>query len=741
MNNSRYFISDFVEIQRQSFLDLLKKGLITEFQKQNPIISNSKEVAIYFYPEYYKLTLPEYNTRQSILKCKSYTSKLYIPVQLISKKSNQIRLKWTYIGDLPLMTKRGHFILNGAPRVIINQIIRSPGIYYQEKIKEIFNEKWNEKAKMTYKRYYADLICLRGTWLRIEIDKYKYIWAQTKKGPKIPIFWLLVAFGLSERTIFNSIIEPTRLILNLIPNNYLKDQYPYVKNPPSAWKEIHNLINQKKSNNNNKMAKDFGRKWLFNKFMNPRTYDLSKQGRIAFNRKFGININQNQLTLTAHDLMYATDYLLKVEKGIKNLDDIDHLKNRRVRTSGELIQIQIGIGVVRLEKVIREKLNKSVIQNSSSKFFPISSEKSVETKINLESSNNFGQNKGQSPFPFPFGEGDEETTEFENKIEMIEGVAAKISPFKIKTENGALVLKDLINQIVENNETKKIVGLDKSKKYEISENDPKAKIKFKEILKLKQLTISNLINTKPLNSALREFFGTSPLSQFMDQINPLAEITHKRRLSSMGPGGVTRDSATLAIRGIHPTHYGRICPVETPEGKNTGLVNSMTSYARVNSMGILESPFYKVYKGLVLKSVGVFYFSADQEEQTKLAAADVFVSPLGFLANTALPVRIGENFTKIYRDSVEYIGISSLQMISIATSLIPFVEHDDANRALMGSNMQRQAVPLIRPERPIVGTGLESRAVSDSGHIIQAKIGGVVSYVSAQKIIITSLKR
>lgn len=715
MNNSRYFISDFVEIQRQSFLDLLKKGLITEFQKQNPIISNSKEVALYFYPEYYKLTLPEYNTRQSILKCKSYTSKLYIPVQLISKKSNQIRLKWTYIADLPLMTKRGHFILNGAPRVIINQIIRSPGIYYQEKIKEIFNEKWNEKAKMTYKRYYADLICLRGTWLRIEIDKYKYIWAQTKKGPKIPIFWLLIAFGLSERHIFNSIIEPTRLIQNLIPNNYLKDQYSYVKNPPSAWKEIYNLINQKKisNNNNNKNGKDFGRKWLFNKFMNPRTYDLSKQGRIAFNRKFGININQNQLTLTAQDLMYATDYLLKVEKGIKNLDDIDHLKNRRVRTSGELIQIQIGIGVVRLEKVIREKLNKSVIETSAFKFLPIPVQKGEEI-----SSGNIKSESDAIASPNINIIGGKP----ENQV-FLRSPSPSPSFFFFK---GGTVNKKIV---------------EKSKTTEILETNPKVKIKFKEIIKFKQLTISNLINTKPLNSALREFFGTSPLSQFMDQINPLSEITHKRRLSSMGPGGVTRDSATLAIRGIHPTHYGRICPVETPEGKNTGLVNSMTSYARVNSMGILESPFYKVYKGLVLKSIGVFYFSADQEEQTKLAAADVFVSPLGFLANTSLPVRIGEDFTKIYRDSVEYIGISSLQMISIATSLIPFVEHNDANRALMGSNMQRQAVPLIRPERPIVGTGLESRAVSDSGHIIQAKVSGVVSYVSAQKIIITSLKK
>ena len=707
MNNSRYFISDFVQIQRQSFLELLKKGLITEFQKQNPIISNSKEIELYFYPEYYKLTLPEYNTRQSILKCKSYTSKLYIPVQLIFKNSNEIRLKWAYIGDLPLMTKRGHFILNGAPRVIINQIIRSPGIYYQEKIKEIYYQdkikeldttgkwtgKWLEKPKMIYKRYYADLICLRGTWLRIEIDKNKHIWAQTKKGPKIPIFWLLIAFGLTERTIFNSVIEPSRLIQNVLPDD--EDSYRYVKNPPSAWKQIYNLTNQKKIPNTQD-ASDFGRKWLYNKFMNPRNYDLSKQGRLAFNRKFGLNVNENQLTLTAQDLLYATDYLLKVEKGIKTLDDIDHLKNRRVRTSGELIQIQIGIGLGRLEKVIREKLNKfasvSLLAHPKSTY--------IQNDSKLPAS----RTTPNGP-PWDKGEENGEIFKKEKKVK---------SNFFLET-NG------------ENDKISKI--------------NTKNKIKLKDIIRLKPLTIYNIVNNKPLNSALREFFGTSPLSQFMDQINPLAEITHKRRLSSMGPGGVTRDSATLAIRGIHPTHYGRICPVETPEGKNTGLVNSMTSYARVNSMGILESPFYKVYKGLVLKSVGIFYFSADQEEQTKLAAADVFVSPLGFLANTSLPVRIGEDFTKIYRDSVQYIGISSLQMISIATSLIPFVEHDDANRALMGSNMQRQAVPLIRPERPIVGTGLESRAVSDSGHIIQAKISGVVTYVSAEKIIITSFKK
>jgi DNA-directed RNA polymerase subunit beta len=677
MRNSRYFLSDFIDIQRKSFFELLENGIIDEFSKRNPITSLKKDVELYFYPEYYKLTVPQYNPRQAILKCKSYTSKLYMPVQLIYKKSNVVRLKWVYIGNLPLMTKRGHFILNGAARVIVNQIIRSPGIYYQEKLYETFNEKWSQKPEISYKRYYADLICLRGTWLRLEIDKDKNIWAQTKKGPKIPVFWFLIAMGLSERIIFNSILDPNRLVQNLgekDSNQNKKNSFSYVKNPPEAWREIYGLLSSKKTANI-QLHSELGRKWLFQKFMSPRAYDLGKQGRSAFNRKLGLNIDENQLTLTPQDLLYATDYLVKVEKGLKNLDDIDHLKNRRVRTSGELIQIQIGIALVRLEKAIREKMNKTAMQ------FVVKLKKDA-LSTNVNSNPNISRLM------------DHPNSNFKSISEI---------------QNSTL-------------------KLEKRKKSILKRNDD-----------LKKLTITNLINNKAFNSALREFFGTSPLSQFMDQINPLAEITHKRRLSSMGPGGVTRDTATLAIRGIHPTHYGRICPVETPEGKNTGLVNSMTTYARVNSLGMLESPFYKVYKGIVQRSSGLFFLSAEQEEQTKLAAGDLFVTSIGFLAKSNIPVRIGETFTKISRNQVEYIGISPLQMISIATSLIPFLEHDDANRALMGSNMQRQAVPLIRPERPIVGTGLESRAVSDSGHVIQSKFSGFVSYVSADKICVKTL--
>nr|YP_009532053.1 RNA polymerase subunit beta [Yamagishiella unicocca]AXZ97252.1 RNA polymerase subunit beta [Yamagishiella unicocca] len=713
---NKYFISDFVEIQRKSFYTLLEKGIIEEFSKRNPITNTKKTMELFFYPDYYQLTPPEYAPSQAIIKSKSYTSKLYIPVQLTDRTSKSIKLKWVYIGDIPLMTKRGHFILNGCARVIVNQMIRSPGIYYQKKIYENFSDKWSEKPENTFTRYYVDLICNRGTWLRIEMDKYNKIWAQMKRVPKIPIMWFLIAVGLTDKIVLKSIMDSKILLYNLQedPLNPQKKSLPYVKTPPAAWTAIYNLVfskkikkaqnkqkkdvnlkqifpsktsNIKKINDvNQKPYKDLsyselitlkkaielkseqGRKWLFNKFMNPRTYDLGKVGRLNFNTKLKLSISSNITTLTPQDFLAATNYLILVSKGLRELDDIDHLKNRRVRTSGELIQMQIGVGLVRLEKTIREKMS-HVSGISSSQI----TNKSISTSANTA---------------------------------LREKMNSSIPP-KVEDPLG---------------------GSDRSKRYKTSFTKNK----------IEKLTISNIMNTKPFNGALREFFGTSPLSQFMDQINPLAELTHKRRLSSMGPGGVTRDSATLAIRGIHPSHYGRICPVETPEGKNTGLVNSLTAYARVNSDGYIETPFYRVYKGQVQKKKGLYFFSAKQEEKIKLGAADLYTSQIGFLPKASIPVRIVEDFTKIARNEIQYVGVAPIQMISIATSLIPFFEHDDANRALMGSNMQRQAVPILKPQRPIVGTGLEARAVSDSGHVVTAKYSGIVTYTSSNKIIIYS---
>ena len=712
----RYFLADFVTIQRQSFFDLLEKGLIEEFKKRNPITNLKQDFEVFFYPEHYRLTRPDYSPQAAILKNKSYTSKLFVPVQLTDKLTKKIILKWVYIGNIPIMTKRGHFILNGAARVIVNQILRSPGIYYQQKIYENYQEKWSQTPDDTYRRYYADLICMRGTWLRIEMDKEKKIWAQTKKGPKIPIYWFLLAMGLSEKIIFKTIRDSEKLLVNLensvgpsedgdllneksetknVENGSIEivsqvrkkqKQFFYLKTPPDAWRKIYSLISLKKLKDvtNKRTVAEEGRKWLYNRFLNPRAYDLGKQGRLSFNKKLGLSISPHQTTLTGLDVLYATDYLIKVEKGLAKIDDIDHLKNRRVRTSGELIQIQIGVGLVRLEKAISEILNKnSNLRSNYESFQPKNRQ--------LPESNNVSYPSGDT-----------------RKTNLMFGIQS--------TKNSAL--NSISTQSTSYNESKT------DKDIQPFEN--------------LNLIMNSLMNTKAFNSAIREFFGTSPLSQFMDQINPLAELTHKRRLSSMGPGGVTRDTATLEIRGIHPTHYGRICPIETPEGKNTGLVNSMTTYARVNPNGIVESPFYKVYKGQVQKNTGMYYFSAEQEEKIKLAAADLSVSSIGFLPKSLIPVRIAEDFTKIPRENVQYIGVSPLQMISIAASLIPFLEHDDANRALMGSNMQRQAVPLIRPERPIVGTGLEARSVSDSGHTLISKYSGLVTYVSGKKIVVHS---
>lgn len=693
----KYFIPDFVELQRQSFQRFLEIGLIEELNKRNPITNSQKDLEILLYPEYYKLSPPRWNSRDSILLSKTYSCRLYIPAQFTNRKTKQIMFKWVQLGDIPLMSKRGHFVVNGAARVIINQIVRGPGLYFSEIQYNIDSSK-----KTLVRRYAAEFISMRGTWLRLSIDKEKMIWAELKKTPKIPLVWFLLGMGLTEKILFQALSQPKRLLHNyldyskidnlaidvksqndafakrallrelllkskfnsstrqtlkhsndfrpmLLVNDIYKDMHSYKekenrrhplqtgnltdekeKMPHYANSSLQALeliyskiTNTKKITNLNKkfFAKQ-GQKWIFKKFMNPRTYDLGLHGRLSLNKKLSLSLPLSQRTLTMYDVLVATEHLLRVEQGLLGTDDIDNLKNRRVRTSSDLIQMQIGIGLLRLEKHIRSKFTTSKAE---------------------------------------------------------EGVALNGKPPK-------------------------------------------------------RLKLNDFFSTKPLNGALKEFFGTNPLSQFMDMINPLAEMTHKRRLTTLGPGGVSRDTATMDIRGIHPTHYGRICPVETPEGKNAGLVNALTTFARVNPEGLIETPFYKVYKGQVQKKAGFFYLSAEKEEKAIIAAGDINLSKTGFLPKGLIPVRKFDEFTKVLRNYVNFMSVSPLQMISVATSLVPFLEHDDANRALMGANMQRQAVPLVRSEQAIVGTGIETRIASDSGHVLRAKAGGLVGYVSGQKI-------
>jgi DNA-directed RNA polymerase subunit beta len=638
------------------------------------------------------LTRPFYSVEKAIFLNKSYVANLYIPVQLTDRSKKKMYLKWVFFGSLPLMTKHGHFILNGIPRVIVNQIVRSPGVYFHQKNIEIYTSKWNEKPEATSQRSYADIICLRGTWLRLEVDREKCLWAQIKKGPKIPLLWLLLALGLPEKFIFKNLDDPDKLLKNfqLTSKNRSKKIYPYVSTTMEAWKELYFLINPLRTEKNIQIKKAIhgGRKWLFKKFINPKTYDLGKQGRQALQKKLNLSICSDQRTLTALDLLAITRHLLKVEQKFKAVDDIDHLKNKKLRASGDLLQMQFANGLLRIEKILKEKLNR------------------------LPS---FLSNPNQNPYP--------------NSREE-----SNLSNFSTKSFSTSSKKKNLTSLNLKSNRLSEI--RDFSEKISIFEFNQWSKNSYSNLWEGEENTfdLSSLFYTKPLQGALREFFGSHPLSQFMDQMNPLAEMTHKRRLSSMGPGGVTRDTATLEIRGIHPTHYGRICPIETPEGKNTGLVNSLTTYAKTTDEGLLKTPFYKVYKGVVQKKIGMIFLSAEQEEISKVATADLKLSKASFLPKEAVPSRKGKHFLTLSRTQIHYMGVSPLQMVSLATSLIPFLEHDDANRALMGSNMQRQAVPILRPERPLIGTGFEARVISDSGHAILSEKSGFVYYVSGEQI-------
>jgi DNA-directed RNA polymerase subunit beta len=366
---------------------------------------------------------------------------------------------------------------------------------------------------------------------------------------------------------------------------------------------------------------EIGKKFLMKKFRNPRSYDLGFIGRLRLNKRFGLAIPLDYRQLTAEDIFHCVENLILVAKGISPLNDIDHLENRRVRSIGELLQSQLNIALLRLEKLIRDR-----------------------------------------------------------------------STFLLETS---------------------------------SNSNPK--------------DIRSFISTKAFNGTMREFFGSSPLSQFLDQTNPLAELTHKRRLTSLGPNGVSRETAGMAVRGIHPSHYGRICPIETPEGQNAGLVNSLTVYSRVDKNGFIQSPFYNLTSGQLQKEALVTYLASQDEMHKTIVPGDIYYNSLGFIENASLPTRKNQEFVRQERAAVDFIATSPLQMISVATSLIPFLEHDDANRALMGSNMQRQAVPTVSSERPRVGTGLESKIVSDIGHVVQTRWNGYVSYVDSQKIIVQSL--
>ncbi|MGB6167526.1 MAG: DNA-directed RNA polymerase subunit beta [Geitlerinemataceae cyanobacterium] len=582
-----FYLPDLVEIQRSSFRWFLEVGLIEELNSFSPITDYTGKLELHFLGKKYKLKEPKYNVDEAKRRDSTYAVQMYVPTRLINKETGEIKEQEVFIGDLPLMTDRGTFIINGAERVIVNQIVRSPGVYYK-----------SETDKNGRRAYNASLIPNRGAWLKFETDKNDLVWVRIDKTRKLSAQVLLKALGLTDNEIFDALRHPEYFQKTIEKEGQFSED--------EALMELYRKLRPGEP-----PTVSGGRALLESRFFDPKRYDLGRVGRYKLNKKLRLNVADTMRVLTPQDILAAIDYLIDLEFDMGQIDDIDHLGNRRVRSVGELLQNQVRVGLNRLERIIKERMT-------------------------------------------------------------------------------------------------------------VSESET--------------LTPASLVNPKPLVAAIKEFFGSSQLSQFMDQTNPLAELTHKRRLSALGPGGLTRERAGFAVRDIHPSHYGRICPIETPEGPNAGLIGSLATHAKVNAYGFIETPYYRVQSGQVLLQEAPIYMTADEEDELRVAPGDLPFGTDGIIRGETVTVRYRQDFSTIPPDQVDFVAVSPVQIISVATSLIPFLEHDDANRALMGSNMQRQAVPLLKPERPLVGTGLEAQAARDSGMVIVSRTPGVVTYVDAQRI-------
>ena len=668
----------FLEFQLNSYEDFIQAGIPPQkrenqgleniFQEIFPIESSNGQLKLeYIWYEIHENDKPLNDELECKKRRKTYAGQLKVRLRLINLKTEEIQETLVYFGEIPLMTDKATFIINGAERVVVSQLHRSPGVTFNKELsiqtgKDIFIGK---------------IIPYKGTWLEFETDKNDILNVKIDRRKKVlsTIFLKSVDFFTNNREIMDQFFESKELELNKLYEKYKGDDLQEViKNRLEGSFNKEDILDEKTGEFvleseelideigiekliENKVEKiyywevkpedriianslihdhtktsdeavvevfkklrpgdlvtvDSARSLLKQMFFNPQRYDLANVGRYKINKRLKLDLPENEITLTKEDVMQTINYVRNLYNDDGYTDDIDNLSNRRVRGVGELLAIQVKGGMMKMAKMVKEKMT----------------------------------------------------------------------------------IQDITT-----------------------------------------LTPQSLLNTKPLNALILEFFGSGQLSQFMDQSNPLAELTHKRRISALGPGGLSRERAGFEVRDVHNSHYGRICPIETPEGPNIGLIGSLATYGKVNKYGFIETPFAKVENGKALLDK-VNYLGADEEEGLFIAQADTPVDEKGNILVEEVVCRYGEEIVHIVKEKVHYLDVSPKQVVSVSAGLIPFLEHDDANRALMGSNMQRQAVPLLRTEAPYVGTGLERKVAVDSGAVMTSKANGRVTSVDAKQITVT----
>ncbi len=641
-------VPNLIKVQLDSFRWFQEQGLRQLLEEVSPIkdfTGNRLELSF----TDYEFRQPHHTEQECRQRDLTYSAPLYVRAQLLVKETGEIKEQDLFFGDIPLMTARGTFITSGAERVVVSQLLRSPGVYFTIE----------QDATSGRELCLVKLIPTRGAWLEFEVSNRDVISAKIDGKRKIPVTTLLRAIGYgSDEQLLNLFSKEDSSSEHQFIRSTMERE-PLVRNESEALLDIY-----KKLRPGDPPNIENAKKLINNLFFNPMRYDLGVVGRYKLNKRLGLEIKEDERALTKEDVVEIVRHIIMVNNDLDTSDDIDHLGNRRVRTVGELIQNQFRVGLLRLERVVRERMS---------------------------------------------------------------------------------------------------------------------------IISTEAITPSALVNTRPIVAAIREFFGGSQLAQFMDQTNPLAELTHKRRLSAMGPGGLSRERAGFDVRDVHFSHYGRICPIETPEGPNIGLIGSLATYSQVNKYGFIETPYRKVISELsntddrlvgkitqeaVLNDEGntivkakvtitselftklsqlpprtikvvtfvsneVIYMTADKEDEFVIAQANVRLDEKGQFVEEKVEARLGDRYLVEVRDKIELMDVSPKQIVSVATALIPFLEHNDANRALMGSNMQRQAVPLLRPEAPLVATGMEAEAAKHSGQVLFAQNAGVVTSATSSQIVVT----
>ena len=606
-------LPNLISVQKESFEHFMGDGLAESFAEFSPIENSAKTMQVQFGD--HQFGDPAHTIAECRAKDISYQAPLFVDVRFINNETGEIKEQLVFMGDFPLMTDRGTFVINGTERVVVSQLVRSPGVYFSTEL---------DNGIQVHK---AQFIPARGAWLEFEVDKRGHLVVSIDRKRRQSATMFLRALGIAETDDeIISLLGDSDIVRNTLERDTATTR-------EDALLEIY-----RRQRPGEPPTVDSARSLLDGLFFNPQRYDLARVGRYKVNKKLGIDVDANDKVLTQEDIIASLRYLLAVRAGDPNcrLDDIDHFGNRRVRTVGELVQNQFRIGMSRMERVVRER--------------------------------------------------------------MASQDADDITP-------------------------------------------------------------QSLINIRPIVAAIKEFFGSSQLSQFMDQSNPLAGLTHKRRLSALGPGGLAghksgssrRTNVPTAVRDVHNSHYSRMCPIETPEGPNIGLIGSLALYARVNEYGFIEAPFRRVENGVATDQID--WMTADEEEKHVIAPANTPLDPkTNEFITTDAEGKIVRPHTVIARtrdfdgsfgapadvpvEDVDYMDVSPRQMLSVAATLIPFLEHDDAKRTLMGANMQRQAVPLVHPAAPYVGTGMERRAALDSGEVTLAKNAGEVIFADASKIIV-----